>query len=286
MSSEYKGVLRQEARPFHWEDLNQSQKDAFERIVETLEEAIAALDGRKNLSDRRGSDWNPLSLDPDRFARSAFLSGARGTGKTSVLLSLFSVLSNFEKEKGKFFSSRKGASGNEKQKSNRSEETNMDDRLENLSRRVIILPTLDLEPLPPSTNLFVALAMRIEKALKHYLLTKQEQHSRCFGLFFRILNRGKWSLWKSTTGSNQGSRWFGIETSQNIRGNLPLNRMQKKSNESSKPERSFQANYLKCWNSFAKRSTHQRQTTRYSCCPLTILTLIPCIAQIYCFCCE
>ena len=78
--------LRPEARPVEYTKLDTSQQNAFGQIVDLLAEAIRLLPkGQPRRQPAIGpADW----LSADRSARAVFLSGARGTEKTTVLASV------------------------------------------------------------------------------------------------------------------------------------------------------------------------------------------------------
>lgn len=76
--------LRPEARPFSWAALNDTQRTAFATIARAMAEAVQALDRPSPSSPSPGSPF----LDKDRSNQTLFLCGGRGTGKTSLLLSL------------------------------------------------------------------------------------------------------------------------------------------------------------------------------------------------------
>lgn len=88
------------------------------------------------------------TVDEHRSNRSLMLSGGRGTGKTSLLLTLKEAIT-----------SRSGFN---------IKEPEIRANVENLRGKLIWLHTLDMEPLPHPTNLLVAILARVEKALEKY----------------------------------------------------------------------------------------------------------------------
>src|SRR5262245_6091115 len=78
--------LRPEARPAEWGKLDAGQKKAFQRLVELIAEAIGDLPEKQSRVVPPGDPYTRLSQS--KSSRTAFLSGGRGTGKTTVLLSL------------------------------------------------------------------------------------------------------------------------------------------------------------------------------------------------------
>ncbi|MGH9891707.1 MAG: hypothetical protein ACREA0_06940, partial [bacterium] len=83
--------LRPEARPVEYSKLDKSQREAFDGLVgmlaATLEE-LRTLDALKRTTAAQGFRATPAWLDYRLSSRMAFLHGDRGTGKSSVLLSL------------------------------------------------------------------------------------------------------------------------------------------------------------------------------------------------------
>ena len=85
-------VLRQEARPISWDDLDVVQQRAVTFILQLLAGAVEELvepNGETSWSGSRRA--TQFALDTTRSNRLAFLSGDRGTGKTTVLLSARSM---------------------------------------------------------------------------------------------------------------------------------------------------------------------------------------------------
>jgi 1,4-alpha-glucan branching enzyme len=78
--------LRPEARPADWRSLDEAQQKAFRQVVERATEAIETIPDPKLRREARPESTHWLS--EDRTSRTVFLSGARGTGKTTVMMSL------------------------------------------------------------------------------------------------------------------------------------------------------------------------------------------------------
>jgi hypothetical protein len=88
-NSTIRNQLRPEAGSLRWCKLNKAQREAFKRIIEMHEETIDCLqysDTYKKRTGRKGAF--PLWFDSSRENRMVLLEGKRGTGKTSVMLSL------------------------------------------------------------------------------------------------------------------------------------------------------------------------------------------------------
>src|SRR5579863_831255 len=78
-------IIRPEARPVEWELLDREQQRAFDQLAQMIAESIRMLPA----PDERSRSSKPVSwLNENRSSRTAFLSGARGSGKTTVLASL------------------------------------------------------------------------------------------------------------------------------------------------------------------------------------------------------
>src|SRR5262245_19585149 len=78
--------LRPEARTVEWRWLDAAQRELFRQVVKMITEAIDTL---PDLSQRRDPRRDVTGwLSRDRASRMVFLSGGRGMGKTTVLLSL------------------------------------------------------------------------------------------------------------------------------------------------------------------------------------------------------
>ncbi|WP_306208076.1 AAA family ATPase [Actinoplanes sp. RD1] len=128
--------LRPEARPLSYQSLDHQQRAAFDRIVGLLRRAAEAP-GVAQPKGRRDQGAGPF-LDRDRAATTVLVGGQRGTGKTTLLLSLFQALGPDREPSG-----------------------NRD--LDELARHLVWLETIDMEPLSPSTNLLGAVLSRLEE---------------------------------------------------------------------------------------------------------------------------
>lgn len=123
---------RREGLPLSWEQLTEKQLKAVRVIAELLMDALTSIkpSGTTKVGD----------LDPDRRSQMAFIDGDRGMGKSSVLLTIHSLLL-----------------GNQLGK--------IEDPVVNLLResrdRFVWLETLDMEPLPRHANILAAIMARI-----------------------------------------------------------------------------------------------------------------------------
>ncbi|MEO9591747.1 hypothetical protein [Rhodopirellula bahusiensis] len=132
--------IRPEARPISWTSLNLSQKEAFRRIVYTIDEALSAI-----LSN--GNNLPPGALiHPNRASNALFLSGERGTGKTSMLLTLMQLQQEQSVNHADGDSDRyRGAKTR-------------------LNKNVIWLEPIDMDPLPQPFSLLTTILERVRQA--------------------------------------------------------------------------------------------------------------------------
>jgi len=134
-------TLRPEARPRGWEEFDQAQQEAFRKVIGLLKAAADELERPQRYSLERSK--LPIRLDPNRQNRVIFLYGDRGTGKTTVLLSLLQALDDPEWQCG---------------------DDQIKKCLDDLRSRILPLEPLDMEPLPAPSNLLAAVLVRIERA--------------------------------------------------------------------------------------------------------------------------
>jgi hypothetical protein len=142
--------LRPEARPRPFTALDPQQKAAFCRVVDLLYAATVA-------APKLGGDAPPTRAgvpqipDLDRSGRNILVDGERGTGKTTLLLSLARALLRRPEPYQEDKDEEKLPEG-------------LGRRLGVLRRRLVWLETLDMEPLSDDTNLLGAVLARIEDA--------------------------------------------------------------------------------------------------------------------------
>lgn len=125
---------RLEARPFEWELLTEQQREAVRLVARLIAEAV---------NDTEQSGEGIHALQTRRRSQIAFVDGDRGTGKTSVLLTLHGLT-----QRGSSWT----APGGEEDLG----------RLVELRERIVWLETLDMEPLGRRSNLFAAILARID----------------------------------------------------------------------------------------------------------------------------
>jgi hypothetical protein len=138
--------LRPEARPIGWEVLNEAQKGAFRKIVTLLSDALPPSSRQEEAASgvRRGVDeW----LSDDRSSRTIFLDGGRGSGKTTILLSLMQASSS--RGKKAIEDAPEGLRGD----------------LQKIREHVVWLQPIDMEPAPENFHFLGAILARIEQVV-------------------------------------------------------------------------------------------------------------------------
>jgi hypothetical protein len=146
--------LRPEALPLPYHTLFAVQKEAYRLLAGRLARAVTEV-------PRPGAARPPapgFNLDIDRKSRVAVVSGERGTGKTSAVLSLIhDVLT------------RKGPDFGKEEAGDKLARDALRKDVEALFGRVVWLDMLDMSPLPASANLFSAILVRLEEAAARLL---------------------------------------------------------------------------------------------------------------------
>jgi DNA-binding CsgD family transcriptional regulator len=148
MPQEPQEYLRPEARPTDWPDLDRAQIAACARILRALAEATRLLAQPEPPEAPRPQDPG-ARLSADRSSRILFLSGGRGTGKTTVLTTLMRATSVAITETICAARVPDDFSRN----------------LEMVRQHVVWLEPLDMEPAPRSLNLLPAILARVNDAV-------------------------------------------------------------------------------------------------------------------------
>jgi len=81
-------LLRPEARPLPYETLDGQQRTGFDRGVTLLYAALQASDRASHVTGQATGGPGHVYLDHRRSSRTILVSGHRGTGKTTLMLSL------------------------------------------------------------------------------------------------------------------------------------------------------------------------------------------------------
>ena len=138
--------LRPEARPLSWSVLSEAQKGAFRKIVALIGDALPprSREDEGSAGVRRSVDeW----LSDDRSSRTVFLDGGRGSGKTTILLSLMQACSS----KGEQHIAE--APGK------------LRDDLHRIRDHLVWLQPIDMEPAPESFHFLGAILARLEQVV-------------------------------------------------------------------------------------------------------------------------
>ncbi|HEY7427223.1 MAG TPA: hypothetical protein VH682_23515 [Gemmataceae bacterium] len=166
------GDLRPEATPLPYHQLSAVQLKAYRWLVDRLARAVESAGRPKPAGEK--SELTGYDLDFERRSRVVVVSGERGTGKTSVLLSVIHDVSE-----------RKIPDLNRPPPGQvAGDDTALDEQtrkdIESLFGRLVWLNMLDMSPLPASANLFSAILVRIEEAATRGLAAVQEEKPRSF----------------------------------------------------------------------------------------------------------
>ncbi|MCQ0988814.1 hypothetical protein [Jiella marina] len=152
--------LRQEAKPVRYVELGSRQRDAFRRILFMLRESVLQLDGAS-----ASAEAMPSWMVDNRSSRIAFLSGARGTGKTTAMLSLAFELAEASRTKPdskRFHPEALDSDGAaEKEAALR-----VSNAVNDVANRVVWLEPLDIEATPDTANLLAAILARVDSATR------------------------------------------------------------------------------------------------------------------------
>lgn len=139
-----------EAKAFDWKSLCPSTQKALEKIFFWLDAACNANQHVKN------DEQEELASKYQSPSTSILLSGDRGSGKTTVLLSAAFAYKLAAEQKGNFFK------GTDNQEAN-----DIKILLNATCHKVYWLDALDLEPLHPDTNLLSSILVRIRLAIEN-----------------------------------------------------------------------------------------------------------------------
>jgi hypothetical protein len=149
-------MLRPEARALEWIDLDNAQQDAVKKVVALMVEAIDRLQPGERKKRTPAPAGDLFLIDEDRSSRMVLLSGERGTGKTSVLLSLKRLIERHRQTPAP------PSDGDGPKKGQ--PEKDVEDRIIRLARQVVWLEPIDMEPLAEPTNLLAAILARLSAA--------------------------------------------------------------------------------------------------------------------------
>ncbi len=147
-----------EAKALEWGSLCPSTRKALKQIIFWLNAACNANKGLKDEPEELESKYEAPST-------SILLSGDRGSGKTTVLLSAAYMYSIATRKRNVFLDTLCD------------KDNPIRKPLENSYQEVTWLNTLDLEPLDPSSNLLAAMLVRIREVI--HKLDYSDNDERC-----------------------------------------------------------------------------------------------------------
>ncbi|GAA0464663.1 hypothetical protein Ade02nite_31710 [Paractinoplanes deccanensis] len=146
--------LRPEARPALYTELDSRQQEGFRRVVDILAAAAQGTGATGATSELGGVHPGRVRpfLELNRTSRTVLVSGQRGTGKTTLMLSLARALTEPPASQISVDMPAETAG-----------------RLTELRRRLIWLDTVDMEPLPASTSLLGSVLARVEAVVSELI---------------------------------------------------------------------------------------------------------------------
>ncbi|MDA1050040.1 MAG: hypothetical protein O3C40_06120 [Planctomycetota bacterium] len=161
-------ILRGEAQPFQWRSLNDGQRRAFQRIVLALYESVQRLS--RVASHQDAGELSFYERVRDDVNQTLLLSGDRGTGKTSLLVSIARAMIHASEwdEEIRSYENARGTKGltdmgrPSTQGSDAASYNIVGTKLATLREHVIWLEPLHMEILPGPTNLIAAILTRVE----------------------------------------------------------------------------------------------------------------------------
>ncbi len=154
--------IRPEARAVSWETLDKGQQEALTRVLKMIE---CSLPKKPPKQDNQHSQIPYIS--DDRSSRLAFLDGGRGTGKSTILITLQKII-----KEGKIESS-----------VDLPDETSS--AIKSIDNRIVCLESIDMEPTPRNWNMLPAILSRFEQAYHQHCGQQGENASydnNCTGL--------------------------------------------------------------------------------------------------------
>ncbi|RKG93144.1 hypothetical protein [Corallococcus terminator] len=142
-----------ESRAFPWDELLEPTQRGLYELLSWLEAACGCSLGEGKVRD-------------EHLSTSLLISGPRGAGKTTVLLSAVQALRDWRAFLGLKPGGRLGAETHEAVASGpEAMRRDLCTTLERIEGRVVWLEPLDLEPVPPGANLLATLLVRVRAAL-------------------------------------------------------------------------------------------------------------------------
>lgn len=158
-------LLRPGAQPFSWKDLDPNQQEAFKKILDLIYEV---WQGVNKTTDQEEQSY-PWKIYKKRRDQVILLSGNRGTGKTSVMLSLIHAIRHSDKKLSDY-------------------PKDIKSKIQELQNTIFLEP-LDMSSLPGPTNLLMAILTRLNKVAEEFGLSDscREETENWFSLFDGLL---------------------------------------------------------------------------------------------------
>ncbi|QDT90466.1 tetratricopeptide repeat protein [Gimesia algae] len=155
-------LLRSEAIPVAcYSELTRDQRIGLRQLLRRLNTALTDLDNRLEVPTR------PAWISNDRLAQLAFIDGQRGTGKTTLMVTLVRlIVTDPNDDFYHNFIRNDGVGSSEKKKIPPEEDFSA--LVKPLKDRIVVLEPLDMEPLPKSTPLLAAILARLSSAAREF----------------------------------------------------------------------------------------------------------------------
>lgn len=203
LSDQNKHALRPEAKVFNIDDLSKSQREACIFMLDKLDRAKEELHHTSsNTETNKQNSMYSIRLMDQNPNRTILLSGGRGSGKTSVLFTLISILQkskitsqklldilNKKKEKDRKIRAKEKVTDEdkltEKEKLLEKDHNELNELLTKLHENIIWLDLIEMETVPATTNLLAAILTRFDKAVErvrgHHPSRNQQNNKYPFG---------------------------------------------------------------------------------------------------------
>lgn len=147
--------LRPAAQPYEFKNFSRSQKDAFASIVQLMKGAVVKLNAYQDDRNRKISP-NTFGVMDDNCNRMSFLSGGRGSGKTSLIYSLIKAFGS-----PGTLSEKNRVEGNDGVK-------HLKENIGEIAKRIIWLRPIEMETLPTPDYMIASILARVEEAMDRF----------------------------------------------------------------------------------------------------------------------
>jgi hypothetical protein len=206
--------LRREASPVGLGELTEDQWRVLQEATDWIAEVVSppSADSRANAAcaEEPSSIFNWVRLDRERHSHVLLIDGGRGSGKTTLLLTM---LDQWSRALGRdpICADNSKRDGEEDPKRQLERLTEYKRQLEGLKGRILLVPTLDLQPLPSGTDLLTWIASRLFEGLQLLENRPTEAHT---------VNRCGSAPWQATFEHESQARkaWHDLVHAQAIGG--------------------------------------------------------------------